>query len=296
LVLCTIFYLTALPQSGSTNYLADGPIDTHPLALLFACYAVVGLCLVFVPPRPIPRYAALCLLVAFVSHAIRRADGTQVRWIWKVFFGQCTCGVVLYAHYFLCLKQFAPPPNAKRNIGAKALWAMHLISNPRGIRTPWQIRNIPPFSRSDKNYVPSRRRFLCERILAFSCLYALASCWIRCQLVLPLYRDDFHASKVAFFRRLNEVTAREILVRLYFPLNTFVPLYLNHRAVHCLVSSVAVTLGDDPAMWPRLYGDISEAYTLRRFWRYSISIPFETQLWFNSYEANSGTAYFTEAL
>jgi hypothetical protein len=173
-------------------------------------------------------------------------------------------GVVLYANYFLCVLNSAPPKQARG--WNRARWAYGLISYPRGVGTSWQIRNIATFSRTSPSWVPPRRHFVFSRMFKFLCLYALSRLYRRCKRLIPFQHDDFAPYKVHFFRRIGDVTTHEIAVRLYFPANTFLPFYFGHGAMHCLISSIAVALGDSPAGWPPLYGDVRDGYSLRGFW------------------------------
>lgn len=183
----------------------------------------------------------------------------------SVLFGHVMVGIFLYASYFLCLIKCTPSPElAVKSLWHKAKWAIGVVSNPRGIGTEWQIRNLPPFSRKDKGYVPSRRSFLVQRIAGFVCFYLLG--WVYPQLIalLPLRVEDFESSKL----RLFSLSTGELLVRVCYAVDAFLLLYIRHNTLHWLVSAIAVLLGDSPERWPPLFGDIRDAYTLRRFWGY----------------------------
>jgi hypothetical protein len=169
-----------------------------------------------------------------------------------------------------------PPPGLGRI--KKLIWAAENVSfNPRGIGMPWQIRNIPPFDRKNPNYVPTRFVFIFQRILIAFLFYAMLEAFgvVNTEIYLPtLQDDDYSQEKESIVRRMGDVSMRELLIRAWLPMDHFFGSVCVFTYQHSLVSAIAVAFGDKPQRWPPLLGDIREAYSLRRFWRYVLLSAF----------------------
>lgn len=231
----------------------------------------------YIPPSSIFRKFSILLLVIFAVLALLHVDKEQVGQEALQFYGICTVGVCIYGNYFLSIVKLSPltdaslsgaelsPSGVKISFSQKAKWAYRVLANPRGIGTEWQIRNLPLFS--EAQWVPSRRRFLLTQMVACLGFYFLGDLYSRSLPFIPWQKGDLSPDKVKFFRRLGEVTIRELIVRMFFFVNMFLPQYLLYRAFHSGAAVISVLLlGDSPADWPPLFGDIREAYSIRRFW------------------------------
>lgn len=65
----------------------------------------------------------------------------------------------------------------------------------------------------------------------------------------------------------SPVTAREIQIRLLLAANKFIPDILSLSAFHDFLAVIFIATGIDESWeWPPLFGRITEAYTMRRFW------------------------------
>jgi hypothetical protein len=78
---------------------------------------------------------------------------------------------------------------------------------------------------------------------------------------------DFDSSKQPFLRRLSDVTAREVIIRsglvLYHNWNTWALCTFIHNIFAALNIMLRLNAPHD---WTYLFGNISEAYTVRRYW------------------------------
>ncbi|CRK12498.1 hypothetical protein BN1723_009745, partial [Verticillium longisporum] len=120
-----------------------------------------------------------------------------------------------------------------------------------------------------------RLRFVLRR-LSLALLLALLEFAIKpplLRLYLPTTYDDFAPAKEVFFRRLllpgrgPPPDAHEVAVRLWMTFETTWAAYSFYTIWHSLASAAAVTAGlDRPHEWPPLFGDIRQAYSLRRYW------------------------------
>ncbi|KAG7147237.1 hypothetical protein HYQ46_003927 [Verticillium longisporum] len=120
-----------------------------------------------------------------------------------------------------------------------------------------------------------RVRFVLRR-LSLALLLALLEFGIKpalLRLYLPTTYDDFVPAKEVFFRRLllpgrgPTPDAHEVAVRLWMTFETTWAAYSFYTMWHSLASAAAVAAGlDRPHEWPPLFGDIRQAYSLRRYW------------------------------
>ena len=132
--------------------------------------------------------------------------------------------------------------------------------------SPYQARNVPPYSTSDPSYVPTRRAFLVKKALTFVLCYLVTD--ILTQGGQPDQNPIIYAPRyVSFFSRLSEVSAQEVVTRVVTSVFIWVGGYL---VVHIYYSGMAIlTVGsglDRPELWRPIFGPFSEAYTLRGFW------------------------------
>lgn len=142
----------------------------------------------------------------------------------------------------------------------------YLIMNHRNIRTPWQVRNVPPFSTSNLAYVPSRMQFLVRKFITVFFAYGLLDL-LTCQ---PQPDPALYASdKDAVFSRLGDVTFAELQFRLLTMLNLWLSTYLLIQWIYALVAFVCVATSIySPADFPPLVGSLKHVYTVRGVWRY----------------------------
>jgi hypothetical protein len=251
----------------------------HPLVQLFICYAVTAVSIAFVPPIPTIRLGAFGGVLACAMYGLLYIDRSREYSIWVEFCAECTCGVVLYANYFLLLMKVTPPQGYSRL--KRLSWAIDLLSNPRGIGTTWQIKNLPPFCRKNPTYVPSRRSFIIQRIVGCVFFYAITKTFgiVNEKIYIANLQDgDYSEYKESILRRITDVSMRELFIRAWLPLDTLCTIWWQHQYLHCLVSAIAVILGDEPRRWPPLYGSIKDVYSLRQFWGYVGSFHKTTRL------------------
>ncbi|GKT86156.1 toxin biosynthesis protein [Colletotrichum tofieldiae] len=87
------------------------------------------------------------------------------------------------------------------------------------------------------------------------------------QVVIVFDWDDVELHKIYFFRRLHEVTSREIVIRCFFAFQAVWSAYAFYTMIHSTIAIFFVALRiDEPEEWPSVFGDIRQAWNLRRFW------------------------------
>ena len=86
-------------------------------------------------------------------------------------------------------------------------------------------------------------------------------------LLLHLSYADFHDSKQRYIRRIRIITARETVIRSWLVFHLVWSSWAMFTATHDMLAFAHVAIGiDEPRDWPRLYGSVFEAYSIRRFW------------------------------
>jgi hypothetical protein len=134
---------------------------------------------------------------------------------------------------------------------------------------PRAINNIPPFSNTDKGYVPSRVVFLKYEALKF-----VASLLV---FLLADYAHPSHAEIEARFTskhekslsRLGDISGEEILTRIMVLIPAGMGAWAAVTVVYSATAIIFVACGlSGPSSWPPLFGSLRESYTLRRFWGY----------------------------
>ena len=134
--------------------------------------------------------------------------------------------------------------------------------------TPREVRNVPLFSNHDPSYEPTRTTFLRNHTFVLVWCYLILD-------VLSLGADPektkifFAPAMIPFFTRLGEVSGEEVAMRIFGVLGSGLGVFCSQKGVYSILALIAVGLGlSEPRDWRPLFGSVSDAYTVRRFWRY----------------------------
>ena len=143
-------------------------------------------------------------------------------------------------------------------------FAVEQATSRRRIGTPWQIKNVPQFSRRDPSYVPSRSSFLLKT--AASLFYCHLIWYLGSIQQLPDY-TLVAIEKQPLLSRFREVTVEEIIFRIACTTFSFVQFVICIKIFPLVFGFIAVASGvSEPAAWPPPFGSLSELYSLRQFW------------------------------
>ena len=92
----------------------------------------------------------------------------------------------------------------------------------------------------------------------------------------PWSARDFVPEQVTFVRRFlpsdgsvihPAFTTRQLIIRVYHVLERVFPDYLILSSYHDILAILAVLTGlDEPSEWPPLFGSLTQAYSVRRYW------------------------------
>jgi hypothetical protein len=185
------------------------------------------------------QYAAIANFVAFgntfgTAHAIsllvqkHRTPGSEKRWQWIASFKRTT--------------------------------------NVRGVGTP---RCNPDVVHRGPEPTANKPAFIVKRALQLYFNWRLLR--IRDGLVWlasrPCYGRICLYSSGTYIRRIltGEATSKETVVRIMLSSSAWAYSQMYMTVIHCALSIFFVSLGDSPAEWPDLFGDVSEAVNIRTF-------------------------------
>lgn len=258
----------------------------------FLAHVVSAIALAYFPPSSIARPLTLlvvvgCCLVSVRSGISKAVPGSVG--------GEYVIGFIFHASHFLCLARLSP--TAKSTAHERWAWSANQLFEARWGISPeilpsWSKRgttaapsvteyqdtvSLKSASRGRKktssstdaqqsgiDTVPSKGAFLARRTLDL--VWTIFIVWFLKANKLLIYPDDITSVPDGFLHRLADVTSREAFIRFYFTLLGLVVPYCTLRAGHSFAGCLAVLCGDLPERWPPLFGDIEDAYTLRRFY------------------------------
>ena len=132
--------------------------------------------------------------------------------------------------------------------------------------TKWPVKNIPPFSRRDPGYIPSKAEFLLRSLL--KCLIYVLILHLSSHLGNP---DEnpilFSSDRIPFFRRLRNVSASEMSTRILGVLGYWTVQYMVIEVLYSVLAILAIALRiTDVDVWPPVFGSVDEAWSIRQFW------------------------------
>jgi hypothetical protein len=128
------------------------------------------------------------------------------------------------------------------------------------------VRNCRHFSAKDKNYIPSRFKFVLGALGSFLACYAcvdINDANAQSNQDASLFSPD----KIPFFARLGDVTGEEVAVRFIVSAIVWITAYCLLELSYTGVSILAVGLNlTKVESWRPMFGSIWDLYTVRKFW------------------------------
>ena len=227
-------------------------------AYALAAHAIAAVTMVCIPPKnTAERFTAVIAIAALCFRAIAAADRksdegqTQAEYMF---------GFMLHANCFLVLLQLVAPRTAKTTWD-RWKWACVTLFTPRRmIRKPPRKKHRPQ----------DRWIFMGVRLLQ---LFFLSSAYeyFRDHFLLPFETQPFDLSpekdSMLFQLYHNTFTRRDLLIRAEMAFLSFAMPALLLSTAHCLFSVFGVLLFEsDHADWPPLFGNILDAWTVRRWY------------------------------
>jgi hypothetical protein len=239
------------------------------LLSLYAAHCLIpAILLIATPKRSILRYLAIPCSIIIVHRAIPVATALGPGFFW------CECGRLFLTIIFQCLNLLLInpkdgddlPSTGSQNFGARLYSATRLFTDPRGINTPWQIKNAPPQPGYYKQWgskAPPRGQFLIRQTVIVVWQYlaldifatlALQKALEQNTILPPMPQWDIPTEKW-IERIISNLMAGFVVSRILID--------FHHRTF----SIILVGLGlDSPANCPPLFGRALDADTVRGFW------------------------------
>ena len=122
-------------------------------------------------------------------------------------------------------------------------------------------------SNAEKDAASKPRYFVLRAFLKVFCCYLLDA--MSFAIDEELNSHYFNSSRISFFARINEVSFQEVVIRLFATMVFGLGVFCTQAMGQNLIVVAAVTLGmSRPEEFSSGFGSLSEAYSLRRFWRY----------------------------
>ncbi|KAJ5526916.1 hypothetical protein N7513_011075 [Penicillium frequentans] len=241
--------------------------------------ALVVITIGYTPAQSPLRIGVLFLIALCTWHCLNTALEFFVRLPWASLLGGYS--VMLLFHYvdigLLTRWEFnskhPTPTSSGGNLLNQKTWrdrfryGMYAAFNARCLGTSEQVKNIPQFSNTNPNHIPSRAAFLrrTARIailsyLGLDLLSSMSDPDVGSRFLVP--------SRVPLFRRLWEITLEEAIIRVFSTIAMGTGLVCSQGGIYNIFAFTSVLTGmSDPSDWPPFYGSLSDAYSLRRLWK-----------------------------
>ena len=248
-------------------------MSLSPISSIALQTTVVVTTIGFTPARSTLRPGALVIVSLCTGHCLSTALAYFVRTPWASLAGGYS--VMLLFHFvdiaLLTKWEFPPsgsfPTDPSRVIPRGKSWVDRLrfgiwiAFNARCIGTSEEVRNIPA-SRGQSRAVFLRQaaRFMFLSYLGLDILGSAGDPQLGSRFLVP--------SRVPFFRRMAEITAEEVIIRVLSTFAAGIGLLCSQGGFYHLFAFISVlSKYSDPRDWPPFYGSLSDAYNLRRLWR-----------------------------
>jgi hypothetical protein len=144
--------------------------------------------------------------------------------------------------------------------GWNAMWSF------RHVNSPYEVKNVPPFSAVGSKYIPTKRAFVLK--------HSTVACI--CYLLLDLLgarkppanaAQIFSPDLVPVFSRLGSITTAEIKTRALTITGFALTFYCVIQGFQSLAAAIAVGLGlSKVENWRPAFGSLSDAYSLKNVW------------------------------
>lgn len=165
-----------------------------------------------------------------------------------------------------------PAAATKDTFESRVAFGQEVANSTRMVDTPWEAKNVAPFSTLDPSYVPSRASIVTQRLLITLASLVVRDMVMKVQMSIDPYY--FAPSRVSFLTRLNEVSREEVAVRVIVGICSWVYIFCMAHIMLGIGAIVSACLKPNEIRKLRpAFGSVSDAYTLRGFWGSVISSP-----------------------
>ncbi|KAH8697885.1 hypothetical protein BGW36DRAFT_359659 [Talaromyces proteolyticus] len=234
----------------------------YSLALLAVSHAMGSVALCHVPKSKCRQLFGLSTESLVIYSIFHRDDVSFMRCIGP-YVGWYQAILLLHFNFLLNIHQYQP--RSKQSYMNRVKQSLSQMWNPRGIGTTWGHCKRPT---AGEYATHNKAVFLIQRTLSAALALLILYAWDD-GAKAPRYFNfaDFTPEKQHLIQRFHEVTWRELQARCALTVISQIYDYSFITWIHSVLSVIGVLfLGHDTEAWPDLFGDITEAYTIRRAW------------------------------
>jgi hypothetical protein len=260
-------------------WLAESTLSNVVLIHLFEPLVLV-LVLAYTQANSLLRIAALPLIIQIFVWAVALDSEPGIRKLYRVFLSDWATVVLLQYIDTALISRWdwrhgGPTSSSGGNkvvpssnpTGSRLFWAGQVTLNQRWTNSPWAIKNIPPFSWRQPEYVPSRTRFVLQRLSIAAATYTVVTILSSGEADAIELQRMFSRDNVPFFSRMAEVTLEEIIQRVMVTLTVWTTTYCILTTIYNVISAFVVGLHlYEPSDWRPLFGGLSRISSVRSFW------------------------------
>jgi hypothetical protein len=241
---------------------------------------VLVLVLAYTHANSLIRVAAVPLIIQIFVWAVALDSKPGIRKLYRVFLSDWATVVLLqYIDTALISRwewQYGGPTSSRGGnqvlpsrtpAGSRLIWAGQVALNQRWTNSAWAIKNIPPFSSRQPEYVPSRSRFVAQRLSIAAATYIVVNILSSGEADATELQSLFSQDSVPLFSRMSQVTVEEIAQRCIVTLTVWATTYCILTTIYNVISAFVVGVHlYEPSDWRPLFGSLGQLNSVRRFW------------------------------
>ncbi|KAJ5087018.1 hypothetical protein NUU61_008325 [Penicillium alfredii] len=242
------------------------------ILLLYAAHGLVPATLLLTTPRrALLRYLSIPCLLYIAHRSIRVASALGPGFIWCEF-ARLFVTVVLQALNLLLINPKdgtdLPLDAGKNGSVARLYYATRLFTQPRGINTPWQVKNAPSqpayYQRRNLHH-PPRGRFLIRQIVIAIWQYLALDvfCTLALRQALEHKKHESLPAQPSWDLSVEQWIERIVSNLVAGFVVSRILIDFHHRAFSVLVVGFGL---DSPSNCPPLFGRAADVDSLRGFW------------------------------
>lgn len=236
---------------------------------LYAAHCLIpAVLLVATPKGSALRYLSVPCSIFIVCRAIPVATALGPGFVW------CECGRLFLTIIFQCLNLLLINPKDRNDLpsagsqhfAAQVYSATRLFTDPRGINTPWQIKNAPPQPKYYKRWdtkEPPRGQFLIRQSVIVLWQYLALDIFATLALQQALEKGGSMPPVPQLDISIEQWIERIISNLMAGFVVSRILIDFHHRTFSIIIVGLRL---DSPANCPPLYGRALDADTVRGFW------------------------------
>lgn len=184
-------------------------------------------------------------------------------------------GVSLYILHIISLlyiEKWPAPPFSSAQQDTKSIWSWQKLNWRVTYKlwgNPQLLSTIRDDSLDSTPEIPYSVFFLLRlvKLPIYYCLHTYVIPTVFSETIYAFFLEDVSPVQQTLIRRISDVTAREIVIRSYTAIIWILESLIFLDSANAVLACFFVLIGlDQPSEWPALFGDITTATSLRRFW------------------------------